>query len=156
MKPFINETLGRDWDRLRWFLAAHYKFNQRIDSPFWKEVREKVDISGIQPAVDLFQAYGPLSLLPRAMRTSLNESMGIFFYGLHGLDCILMGQKVPYPKLEREPPADWKARRATVLEFARRAVSQADALKAVRDRPEWLKQLVEHPSGWVAKMAPYV
>ena len=42
------------------------------------------------------------------MRTSLNESMGIFFYGLHGLDCILMGQKVPYPKLEREPTPAWK------------------------------------------------
>ncbi len=156
MKRFVNETLGRDWDRLRWFLAAHYKFNQRIDSPFWKEVREKVDVTGIQPALDLFQAHGPLSLLPRAMRSSLNESMGIFFYGLHGLDCILMGQKVPHPKLQREPPADWKARRATVLEFTRRAVSQADALRAVRDRPEWLKQLVEHPSGWVAKMATYI
>jgi tryptophan halogenase len=156
MKPFVNTTLGRDWDRLRWFLAAHYKFNQRIDSPFWEEVRAKVDVSGLQPALDIFAAYGPLSLLPRSMRTSLNESMGIFFYGLHGLDCILMGQKVPYPKLEREPTAGWKARRAMALEFTRRAVSQADALKAVRDRPEWLKQLVEHPSGWVAKMATYV
>ena len=35
MKRFVNTTVGRDWDRLRWFLAAHYKFNRRLDSRFW-------------------------------------------------------------------------------------------------------------------------
>ncbi|HTJ82423.1 MAG TPA: tryptophan halogenase family protein, partial [Polyangiaceae bacterium] len=44
MKRFVNTTMGRDWDRLRWFLAAHYKFNKRLDTKFWQEVREKVDV----------------------------------------------------------------------------------------------------------------
>ena len=156
MKRFVNTTAARDWDRLRWFLSAHYKFNRRLDSPFWREVREGVDISGIEGALDIFKSCGPLSLLPRAIRTNLNETAGVFFYGLAGLDCILMGQKVPYPNLEREPTKTWRARQQTALQFARRALPQAEALRATWERPEWLRLLVDHPSGWVSKLEPYL
>lgn len=155
-KRLVNETVGKDWDRLRWFLAAHYKFNRRLDTRFWQEVRETVDVSGLQHALDLFQALGPLSLQPRAIRASLIESTGIFFYGLHGLDTILLGQKVPHGGAPREPTAAWRARRQKALDIVGRALPQHEALKAVRERPEWLKQLVGHPAGWVAKMAPYL
>lgn len=154
VKRFTNETVGRDWDRLRWFLSVHYKFNQRLDTRFWQDVRANADVSGLQTALDLFKSCGPLSLLPRAIRTSLTEATGIFFYGLAGLDNILLGQKVPYPNLEREPADAWKERLATGMEFARRALPQAEALKTTWERPEWLKQLVEHPSSWVVQAVP--
>jgi tryptophan halogenase len=156
MKRFVNTTVGRDWDRLRWFLAAHYKFNKRLDSRFWRDVRANADVSGIQDALDLFAQCGPLSLLPRAVRASLNETAGVFFYGLAGLDCILLGQKVPHAPLEREPPKVWGARRQMAVEFARRGLPQAEALRATWDRPEWLYQLVDHPSSWVTKLLPYL
>ena len=156
MKRFVNTSAARDWDRLRWFLSAHYKFNRRLDSPFWRDVRDGVDISGIEGALDIFKSCGPLSLLPRAIRTNLNETAGVFFYGLAGLDCILMGQKVPYPNLEREPTKTWRARQQTALQFARRALPQAEALRATWERPEWLRLLVDHPSGWVSKLEPYL
>lgn len=156
MKRFVNAALGRDWDRLRWFLSAHYKFNRRLDSPFWRDVRANVDISGIANAVDIFKTCGPLSLLPRAMRTSLTEATEIFFYGLAGLDCILLGQKVPCPTLEREPPELWRARQQTALEFARRGLPQHEALRAAWERPDWLRQLVDHPSSWVTKATAYL
>lgn len=156
MKRFVNTSVGRDWDRLRWFLAVHYKFNRRSDSPFWTEVREKVDVSGLQDALDLFSAHGPLSLLPRAIRAQVQDLAGVYFYGLHGLDCILLGQKVPIPKLDREPSAQWKARRQMAVAFSQRALPQKEALEAVRQHPEWLHRLVAHPQGWVARMAPYV
>jgi tryptophan halogenase len=152
MKRFINGAVARDWDRLRWFLAAHYKFNRRLDSRFWLEVRDKADISGLEHALEMFSAKGPLSILPRGIRSALNESTGIFFYGLAGLDCILLGQKVPFPKLEREPTQVWATRRATARDFARRALPQAEALRITWERPEWLHQLVEHPSSWVRKL----
>jgi tryptophan 7-halogenase len=155
-KRFVNTALARDWDRLRWFLAAHYKFNRRLDSRFWTEVREGADISGLEQALEIFRTQGPLSLLPRAIRTNLNEMTGIFFYGLAGLDNILLGQKVPYPKLDREPPKTWRDRRQKALEFARRALPQAEALRATWERPEWLRQLIDHPSSWVTKITPYL
>lgn len=153
MKRFVNTSVGRDWDRLRWFLAAHFKFNRRLDTPFWQDMRENADVSGLSTALDLFRTCGPLSLLPRAMRTSLNEEAGVFFYGLHGLDCILLGQKVAHPKLDREPSHVWRQRRALAQEFVRRALPQAEAQKACRENPEWMRQLVSHPGSWVAKMA---
>jgi len=156
MKRFVNTIVARDWDRLRWFLAAHYKFNKRSGSRFWADVRADADVSGLQHALDLFQASGPLSLLPRAVRASVTESAGVFFYGLAGLDCILLGQKVPCPRLEREPSQVWRERRATALEFARRAVPHTDALKMTWERPEWLQQLVDHPSSWVNTIATYL
>ncbi|MFO0760822.1 MAG: tryptophan halogenase family protein [Byssovorax sp.] len=156
MKRFINDSLGKDWDRLRWFLAAHYKFNRKRGTPFWTEVRETADISGLQFALDLFKTRGPLSLLPRAVRTSLLDATEIFFYGLAGLDNILVGQKVPFPTLEREPPAAWRARRDMALEFARRALPQHEAIRETWNRPDWQKQLVEHPSSWVNRLAPYL
>jgi tryptophan halogenase len=156
MKRFVNRATGHDWDRLRWFLAAHYKFNKRLDTRFWRDVREGADVSGIEGALDIFRACGPLSLLPRAIRNSLNEATGIFFYGLAGLDCILLGQKVPYPALAREPTQAFRARRSTALEFARRALPQAEALRLTWSRPDWLRQLVDHPSSWVTKITPYL
>lgn len=155
-KRFVNKTVGLDWDRLRWFLAAHYKFNKRFDSKFWLDVREKVDVSGLQEALDIYGAMGPLSLLPRAIRSSLVETAGIFFYGLAGLDNILLGQKVPFPKLEREPSKTWRDRRALAMEFARRAVPQAEALKAVAEHPNWLEELANHPQSWVQRLVPYL
>jgi tryptophan 7-halogenase len=156
MKRFINDTSARDWDRLRWFLAAHYKFNRRSESEFWKAVRADIDIEGLMPSLELFQAHGPLSLLPRAIRTQLNETCGIFFYGLHGLDCILLGQKVAFPTLARESSEKWRARRQIAMDFVRKCVPQSEALGLVRANPEWLMQLVNNPAGWVAKMAQFL
>jgi tryptophan 7-halogenase len=156
MKRFVNTALGRDWDRLRWFLAAHYKFNRRLDTKFWTEVRADADVSGLEHAFDIFRTKGPLSIQPRAIRNSLNEATGIFFYGLAGLDNILLGQKVPFPKLERETPKTWRTRRQTAVEFAQQALPQAEALRATWDRPDWLRELVDHPSSWVARAAAYL
>jgi tryptophan halogenase len=156
MKRFVNAAMGRDWDRLRWFLSAHYKFNRRLDSRFWSEVRADADISGIANAVDIFKTCGPLSLLPRAVRSSVTEATEIFFYGLAGLDCILLGQKVPHPVLEREPSEAWRARQQLALEFAKRGLPQAEALRATWERPDWLRQLVDHPSSWVTKATTYL
>ena len=155
-KRFVNRTTARDWDRLRWFLAAHYKFNRRSDSRFWQAVRADADISGLEEALELYRACGPLSLLPRAIRNHVHETAGIFFYGLHGLDCILLGQKVPHAPVHRPPSESWRARRQTAVEFVRRAIPQAEAHKALSEKPEWLKQLVYHPQGWVAKMATFL
>lgn len=155
-RRFVNRSIGADWDRLRWFLAVHYKFNRKVASPFWAEVGVQTDVSGLQEALDLFQAMGPLSLLPRAIRTQVLEIADVYFYGLHGLDCILLGQKVPHPKLAREPSASWRARRQVAVDFAKRALPQAEALRIVASRPDWLQQLVTSPGSWVARMAPYV
>ncbi|MCA9623091.1 MAG: tryptophan 7-halogenase [Myxococcales bacterium] len=156
MRGFLNRSIGRDWDRLRWFLAAHFKFNAKLDTPFWRDCRAEVDVAGIEGALELYRALGPLSLLPRAMRNSVKDEVGVFFYGLHGLDTILLGQRVPHAPVAREPRERWIARRALAAEFASRGLPYAEALEAIEAHPEWLVQVVSHPSGWVAKMAEFI
>jgi tryptophan halogenase len=152
MKRFVNRAIGHAWDQLRWFLAVHFKYNKRKDTPFWRDARAGVDVSGIQDTLDLYGACGPVSLLPRALRVDLPATTDIPFYGLAALDCILLGQKVAHAALEREPSQAWRARRATALEFARRALPQAEAVRATWERPAWLEQLVAHPQSWVMSM----
>lgn len=155
LRRFVNTSVGRDWDRLRWFLAAHYKFNRRLDSKFWVAVRETCDISGLDDALALFRGQGPLSLLPRAIRASLLEETNVFFYGLHGLDCILLGQKVPFEAPARDAPEAWRARQRVARDFVRRAIDQGEAMRA-KELPEWLHQVVNHPAGWAMKMLPFL
>lgn len=153
MRKFVNSSTARDWDRLRWFLAAHFKFNRRLDTPFWEHVRENADISGLESALELFRAHGPLSLLPRALQESLQADLGVFFYGLAGLDCILLGQKVPHPPLAREPKGVWRKRQKLAQDFARRGLRYAEALRVIDKHPEWLEQVVRDPNGWMWRMA---
>src|SRR6185437_2171893 len=42
----FNRHHGRYWDSIRRFIAIHYKFNDRIDTPFWRACREKTDLAG--------------------------------------------------------------------------------------------------------------
>ncbi len=41
----VNERVNKRWDQLRGFLAIHYKFNKKLDTPFWKFAREEIDIA---------------------------------------------------------------------------------------------------------------
>ncbi|MDX5404991.1 MAG: tryptophan 7-halogenase, partial [Bacteroidota bacterium] len=36
------------WDDVRDFLAVHYRFNRKIDTPFWKHCREATDLGAAQ------------------------------------------------------------------------------------------------------------
>lgn len=40
-----NKRFGVKWDNIRGFLAVHYKFNTRMDTPFWRECRAACDLS---------------------------------------------------------------------------------------------------------------
>src|SRR4029077_12138965 len=59
-RAFANDSIGRHWDNLRWFLAIHYKFNRKTDTAFWRDCREMADVSGIAPLLDRFTRLGPL------------------------------------------------------------------------------------------------
>ena len=69
----LSQKVGAWWDYLRWFLALHYKFNRRIDSPFWRACREDVDVSHHAGLLAAFKERGPLTYDPAA-RTGLRLS----------------------------------------------------------------------------------
>ncbi|WP_406036584.1 tryptophan 7-halogenase [Micromonospora sp. NBC_00898] len=156
-RDVVNLGLSQRWDAIRWFLGIHYKFNTKLDTPFWKEVRERCDVSGFQPLLDLYANGAPLT---RRDPFLLDLALGAAptFFGLAGIDNLLLGQKVPATKLERtETNDDWWQRRRAADALVAKAMTQADALKAFAEHPELNKQLLEDFDSWAGRhIAPYI
>jgi len=61
VQDWLSATVGNMWDYLRWFLAIHYRFNSRVETPFWRECQAGVDVSGAEPILALYRDRAPLS-----------------------------------------------------------------------------------------------
>ena len=147
-----NRRVGAHWDYLRWFLALHYKFNRKLDTPFWRENRENVDVSGLAPSVTRFRERGPWK-----SAAEVDTLVGDPAFGYSGLLMMLLGQKVDAPiapsRFSREA---WAKRRAAEEALVERALPQAEALEILRARPDLLRDFVSSPSSWCATDAEVV
>jgi tryptophan halogenase len=83
-----NARIGRLWDDIRNFLALHYRFNRKLDTPFWRHCQETVDLAGAAPLVEYYQAAGPSALI-----SGLLDPVSMF--NVHGYLLLLLGQQVP-------------------------------------------------------------
>lgn len=147
-----NDSVGRNWDHLRWFLGVHYRFNRKSDSEFWRACREQVDVSGIEPILERFRREGPVkegSVSPHAIPDPV--------FNYRSVLTMLLGQQVACP-----PPATWVSKSAWDARVAEgralvgRALDQRQALELLRRRPELLEDLV-NPDGrsWVVAGASH-
>ena len=140
-----NDAIGAHWDYLRWFLAVHYKFNARLDTPFWRAARADVDVSGLAAELDRFTREGPY--LADGDR-SLPVGDPSFHYS--GLMMLLLGQRAPtttfVPSMSRDAWSEKKRKEAFV---AGRALGHREALRALAEDPRLLTALTETSSSWV-------
>lgn len=142
--PQINANVGAHWDYLRFFLGVHYKFNRRLNTPFWETCRNDVDVSGFQHLLDRFQREGPWEL-HRGERFEVGDPA----FGYSGLMMMLLGQKVPSPlpqvKMNR---AQWFERDAQFRGIVKRALAQKDALPILRENPDILRRFGQGAGSW--------
>ena len=59
----MNDAVGAHWDTLRGFLALHYRFNRRLDTPFWRD-SERVDLASGEAMLAAFREGAPLVARP--------------------------------------------------------------------------------------------
>jgi tryptophan halogenase len=148
---FASAGVAGHWDYLRWFLALHYRFNRKLDTPFWKTCRAEVDISGLAPAIEHYRRHGTLTSDGSRFQT------GDPAFGYEGMMIMLLGQKVDAPartpQVSREA---WSARLAKQRELVARALPQAEALALLRQRPELLVEFAHSPASWVQGRAELV
>src|SRR5690606_35057058 len=54
-----NSYNGEQWDDIRNFLAIHYKFNTRVNTPFWQACREDTALHRAEDIVEFYRENGP-------------------------------------------------------------------------------------------------
>jgi tryptophan 7-halogenase len=140
-RRLLDRKVGDFWDYLRWFLALHYRFNRRLDTPFWRACREEVDVSAHGELLEVFAERGPLSYDPLA-RAAFDYPDPL--WGPEGIDLLLLGQgvegRLPRPPLGRRR---WEEKLRLSRAVAARALPQARALPLLHQRPELLAGFVQ-------------
>jgi tryptophan halogenase len=89
-----NMKSAVSWDAIRDFIAVHYRFNTRLDTPFWRACRADVDLCGASELVSYYQEEGPNEWGASILRMT-HSWVG---FSLDSYYTLLIGQRVPYKK----------------------------------------------------------
>jgi tryptophan halogenase len=132
VKQFNNRT-ARTWDAIHSFLAIHYRYNRRLDTPFWRACLADVDLAGAAGVVEYYQENGPSVMWRDTLLDRYDQ------FKMDGYWTLLIGQKVPYNTpivISDAEKATWRR----IQEYHRRAASTAmtaeEAFAKIR-QPEW-------------------
>lgn len=87
-----NFYIGDLWDEICDFLTLHFKFNHRLDTPFWKHCRAETDLGALQELVELYQEAGVCRAIVHLIpQSSIFETEGYL--------TLLCGQRLPIKHL---------------------------------------------------------
>lgn len=117
------------WDDIRDFLAIHYAFNTRLDTPFWRACREEVALGGAARIVEYYRENGP-SVLAGSMLVHPSNS-----FGMDGFVTLLAGQQVPHAKPCQPTPEETlvvQQRLAGYAMHAERGLGVKESLEILR------------------------
>lgn len=134
MQAATDQLCGRLWDEIRDFLAVHYRFNGRSDTPFWRHCRAHVALHGAEKLVQFYQENGPSFAMEVEL---LMPAQSIF--QLEGFWYHLIAMGVPHAHADRATAAERaEARlgRQRHREAAVQGMTVAEALKVLHD-PRW-------------------
>ena len=126
---FYNRYNTGQWDDTRDFLAVHYKFNTRLDTPFWQTCRSQTDLGGATEMVQSYLENGPSTLLTGVVLPPQNS------FGFDGYLSMLVGMRVPHgrPHVPNDDEARfWKKRHDDLGAAAAGAMSVRDSLAVLR------------------------
>ena len=130
----FNKIVTRMWDEIRDFLAIHYRYNTRLDTPFWRHCREATALHGAEGIVRYYEENGPSTVFACELLTPQTS-----IFQLDGFYALLLGQKVMHRRVRLLTANEQKIitnLRNTQLERARRGFSVAESLQLIRG-PHW-------------------
>jgi tryptophan halogenase len=133
MAALGNNRDERYWDAIRRFLAVHYAFNTRLDTPFWREAREKTDLAGAERIVEYYKENGPNAAWAQVMIDPVDQ------FGIEGYLTMLVGQRVPHGGDRTVSPHEveyLRQHRAKNMQTAMNGYTVEQALPIVR-LPNW-------------------
>jgi tryptophan halogenase len=154
-KAVLNRQANAMWDGLKGWLAVQYRFNDRLDNPFWHACRSDVELAGAADYVERFRERGLLSsgaVTPLQPGRGLSRYTNDYFSQDYVYDVMLLGQNVPgrigAPREGREA---WRSRTGRSRRVVRHALRHNEALDWARRHPEELADLVTSPTSWLGE-----
>jgi tryptophan halogenase len=90
-------------DLVRRFLAVHYKFNTRLQTPFWRACVADVDLVGAEEYVEFYKENGPSTLWRQMILDGRDP------FGFEGYLSMLIGMNVPYRRTYVIPEHEQRA-----------------------------------------------
>lgn len=127
-QEYYNRYCWDAWEMTRDFLAVHYKFNKRIDSPFWRAAQTDTNLGNAAALVDYYKAVGPdFRLLNRDMRQNIFYSEGYL--------SMLVGQGVPYgrrPYIPDSAQQQWRQHKEDLNREAAKGMDMTECLAHLR------------------------
>jgi tryptophan halogenase len=132
-RRLVNDAHARHWEAIRGFIAMHYRFNTRLDTPFWRHCRSETDLGAAAPVVEYFRENGPDNFWEPGLVDPYDE------FKFRGYATLLVGQSVPYANPYDPPPevgAAWRALCRESVQAADRAMTVEQTLAALRS-PTW-------------------
>jgi tryptophan halogenase len=125
---FFNRIVEQNWIIIRDFLAIHYKFNTRKQTPFWQTCWEDVDLGEIQPVIEYYQAVGPdFKMLFHDFKRNIFTTEGYL--------AMLVGQQVPYRRtvsISAEEQRRWSAHKNRIKRMASSGMDMSTCLAHLR------------------------
>jgi tryptophan halogenase len=136
-RDLFNRAVTGVWESIRAFLGTHYKFNTRIDTPFWRECWEKTNLGSAGELVEFYRERGPSVLWNRLLLDKVDT------FGMEGYLSTLLGQCVPYRMRHEPATAEQRALmqlRHVIREATQSAVGVSEALTRIRSPQfQWRK-----------------
>jgi tryptophan 7-halogenase len=133
LRDSYNARGTRVWNCIRSFLALHYKFNTRLETPFWQACRADVNLAQAAPIAEFFQENGP-ALTCSQQLIDVHDTFQLDGYLVH-----LIGMQVPY-HMQRQPSemdwSYWRQYQSILQQKAQTAMSVREALDIIR-LPQW-------------------
>jgi tryptophan 7-halogenase len=130
----FNRFHQRAWDAIRGFLAVHYKFNTRQDTPFWRHCRAETDLAGASEVAEYYAENGPDGFWGPTLLDNPHDP-----FTISGYITMLTGMKVPYRRTYHPTDRELallEQRRRKFRDIALRAMTVREALAAIRS-PRW-------------------
>lgn len=127
-RDVFNRITQENWLIIRDFLGLHYKFNDRLETPFWRAAMNDVVVGDAQKYVDYYREVGPdFSILGSDLKRD--------FFTAEGYLVMLVGQKVPFDSpfvVTPEEQATWQNFKRSVEDVATKGFSVPEFLNVVR------------------------
>ncbi|XAL99494.1 tryptophan 7-halogenase [Phycisphaeraceae bacterium D3-23] len=125
----LNRFNARNWDSIRDFLALHYKFNDRLDNPFWRHCRAETPLGDAAEFAEIYQDNGPVVT---AMGAAIpNDDQ----FGTAGYLTMFVGMDVPYTNPHHASAGErqaWQQANEHYKALARNGVPVTEALDYIR------------------------